>query len=754
MLYHYIFRQDAPILWLTLSLLFASSCGVDRYRAPETPTDVEFSMKQDLERLIKLDTFPNNYTLNDQGVKYYYKQLGLTSDIAEKEQFYFQLALQELYAGDHEAALDKFNIMLNNLKDDPLIAHGINQYIGLTYQRMGEVNNCRGNHNEQSCIMPFGEKAVHIDQEGSKKAIEQYLKCLDIFHDDMTARWLLNIAAVTLGDQKKYVPRDYYIDLDKYSAYYDKGSFKNIAADLGLDNYGFLGGVCVDDLDNDGRFDVFVTSYNLRDNVKYFHNTKAGFEDITVKAGLEGITGGVNVVQADHNNDGFLDILVIRGGWMEQAGYQPLSLLQNNGDNTFTDVTYRAGLLSYHPSHSATWADINNDGWLDLFVANENYDGKLGHNYSQLFLNNQNGTYTDITAKSGIVLNEYVKGASFADLNNDGYPDLYLSVFGAKNKLFMNDGLDEKGNIHFTNMAEEAGVEYPIRSFPVAITDLNNDGFQDIFVCGYAIDDVELASEYMGWDQPHDPPKIYLNNGDGSFTDQTAGMQLDRSLYAMGLNFGDIDNDGFKDIYAATGIGDLRGLFPNVMLHNENGQYFTDVTSATKTGHLQKGHGVAFADFDNDGDQDLFLQVGGFVTDDRFWDVVFENGMKEKSHWFRLKLVGTESNRSAIGARIKVVTYTNKGGWHTTYNTVGSGASYGANPLEQHIGIGKALKIDTLVVEWPSSKKVQTFTKLPINTRWQITEGSDSLILLDFRPIRYTPVNGTDHMHHEHHHHH
>lgn len=744
---------SSSMLGLLFFLLFSASCGIDRYRAPETPTDVEFSMKDDLERLVKSDTFPLNSTLNDQGVAYMYVELGKAPTTYEKEKVYYQLALQEIYAGRHQAALEKLERMLEQLKGDKLIAHGLTQYIALTYQRIGENKNCRNNHNEESCIMPFSEKAVHIDKEGSEKAVQHYIKCLQDFPDDMISRWLLNVTALTLGDQKAYVPDEYYIDFDRYKVDYPNGAFKNVATDLGLDNYGYLGGLCVEDLDNDGKYDVFTTSYNLRDNVKYFHNTGSGFEDITTKAGLDGITGGVHVVQADHNNDGYVDLLVIRGGWMEDAGYQPLSLLQNNGDNTFTDVTYRAGILSYHPCHSATWADVNNDGWLDLFVANENYEGAIGTNYSQLFISNQNGTYHDATASSKVIVSKYVKGASFADLNNDGWPDLYLSTFGSDNLLFMNKGIDEDGIVSFREVGKKAGVQEPYKSFPIAIADFNNDGFEDIYVSGYEVDDVELTSEYIGYEQAKNPPKMYINNGDGTFADQTESLGLNRSIYAMGLNYGDIDNDGFLDLYSATGNGDLRGIMPNLLFRNVEGNSFDDITADTRTGHLQKGHSVSFADIDNDGDQDLFVQTGGFVTDDQFWDVVFENPGTAKNYWLRLKLVGTESNRSAIGARVTIVTYTNKGGWKKTYRTISSGASYGANPLEQHIGIGKALKVDSVIVDWPATGEQQIFTKLYINTRWQITEGSDSIIFLDSKPINYAPVQHLEHDHHGHMHH-
>ena len=201
----------------------------------------------------------------------------------------------------------------------------------------------------------------------------------------------------------------------------------------------------------------------------------------------------------------------------------------------------------------------------------------------------------------------------------------------------------------------------------------------------------------------------------------------------MGANFGDLDNDGFLDFYLGTGYPDYEALMPNVMYHNQKGKCFEDVTVAGGFGHLQKGHGIAFADIDLDGDQEVVAQMGGFYESDKFSDVVFENpGFG--NHWIKVKLVGTQSNRSAIGARIRAV-IKEDGKERSVYKHVNSGGSFGANPLRQSIGLGKAAKIERLEVYWPTTGLTQTFTSVPLDRTIQITEGQPDLELLDLMPL-------------------
>ena len=230
-------------------------------------------------------------------------------------------------------------------------------------------------------------------------------------------------------------------------------------------------------------------------------------------------------------------------------------------------------------------------------------------------------------------------------------------------------------------------------------------------------------------------PRLYHNEGPAGFKDVTTAAGLDRVLACMGSNFGDLDNDGYLDIYLGTGRPEYRFVMPNVLFKNVGGRRFEDVTTSSGTGHLQKGHGVAFADWDRDGDLDLFLEAGGATPGDRAHNALFENP-GHGNHWLTAKLIGTRTNRAAIGARVRVDLPRAGGVLDSRYREVTSGSSYGGNPFPLTIGLGKARAIPTLEVTWPTSQTHQVFHDVPIDSSIEIVEGRDGFRVLDAKPIR------------------
>ena len=213
-----------------------------------------------------------------------------------------------------------------------------------------------------------------------------------------------------------------------------------MAAEAGLDLYGLSGGAILDDFDGDGRLDLLVSSIGFADQMRFFHNAGDGhFEDRTERAGLTGEVGGLNLIQADYDNDGFLDVLVLRGGWLGAQGRFPLSLLRGHGDGTFTDVTRDAGLLRFAPTQTATWFDYDGDGWLDLFVGNESTPGDT-HPCELYHQQAATAPSRNVAQEAGVDVVGFVKGVVSGDYDNDGRPDLYVSVCGGDNLLFHNDG--------------------------------------------------------------------------------------------------------------------------------------------------------------------------------------------------------------------------------------------------------------------------------------------------------------------------
>ena len=345
-----------------------------------------------------------------------------------------------------------------------------------------------------------------------------------------------------------------------------------------------------------------------------------------------------------------------------------------------------------------------------------------------MFLNNGDGTFTEKAEAWGLQFNAFVKGTNFGDLDNDGDPDLYVSVLGGPNLLFRNDG--EK----FTEIASQAGVQEPIMSFPTWFFDVDNDGHLDLFVGGYDTDlltDVagEFARELQGKELRGTTPRLYRNRGDGSFEDITKSWNLDRSAFAMGANFGDLDNDGRQDFYLGTGAPDFSTVVPNRMFRN-TGENFEEVTAAGGFGHIQKGHGIGFADFDRDGDQDMYAVMGGAFEGDVFPNALFQNPGTEHN-WLILDLEGTQSNRSAIGAQLALTLDDGR----TLYRTVGTGGSFGSNTLLQEIGLGTA-RPQSLEVRWPGGA-AQRFDQLLPGRAYYLREGQ-SLKTIPYEHISFS----------------
>jgi hypothetical protein len=198
----------------------------------------------------------------------------------------------------------------------------------------------------------------------------------------------------------------------------------------------------------------------------------------------------------------------------------------------------------------------------------------------------------------------------------------------------------------------------------------------------------------------------------------------------MGANFGDIDNDGFLDVYLGTGAPALEAIAPNIMYRNSDGQYFNDVTFAGRFGHLQKGHGVAFGDLDSDGDQDVFIQLGGFYASDKFTNALYENPGTD-NRWLGVKLIGKTSNIAGVGAMIKVNTKTQNDENKVFYKHINSGGSFGASSMQQMIGLGQAKEVTRLEIHWPTKRPEQVFTEVPLDKFLLIFEDKDDFELRD-----------------------
>ena len=621
--------------------------------------------------------------------------------------------------------------------------------LGIAYLRLGEQENCNLNPNTSVCILG---RLHHTQQEGARTAIAVYSRILQAFPNDIGSRWLLNIAYMAVGEYPSRVPKAYLIPNLTRKKDASFPVFMDVASDVGAAITGLAGGLCVEDFNVDGLLDLFTTSWGLNEPVHYMvADGHGGYVDRTMQAGLKGIVGGPNCIHADYDNDGYDDIFITRGGWLGDGGIFPNSLLHHRSDGTFEDVTFTSGLGAIHPTQTAAWADFNLDGCLDLFVGNESGTGLGWSSHpSELFMGDCHGNFTDVSHKVGIDVDAFVKGVAWGDINNDGLPDLFISVFGGNNRLYLNRGGKSIDTWRFEEIGAKAGTQLPLYSFPAWFFDYDNDGWQDLLVLSYD-NRVPLheavASEYLGsrptapagapasaFDHAH----LFRNKHDGTFEDVTESAGLaDKAIYAMGSNFGDIDNDGWLDFYLGTGNPDLRSIIPNRMFRNVEGKRFEEVTIEGGFGHLQKGHGGVFADLDRDGDEDVFMVMGGAYAGDVATSVLFENPGSWNRNWITLELEGRTANRSAIGARVQIVAVDASGKTRNIFRTVGTGGSFGSGSLQLHVGLDSAARVPLVRVTWPDSlRSVTSYQDLQIRRTYRIVQGQ-SPQLLDRPPVPF-----------------
>jgi len=480
------------------------------------------------------------------------------------------------------------------------------------------------------------------------------------------------------------------------------------------------GGVAVFDYDNDGLLDLFFTNgaeipslekTNPAYSNRLFHNNGNGtFTDVTTESGLAGIGYSMGVAAGDYDNDGFVDLYV--------TGVNHNQLFHNNGDGTFTDVTAKAGVPGTVPGHGKTWAvtagwfDYNNDGKLDLLVVNYlDYDIKTAptcrtENLASycspndfhalpniLYRNNGDGTFTDVSIPSHIAqyLNKGM-GVAFADYDDDGFTDIFIS-----NDTFPNLLLHNNGDGTFTDEAATAGVAYNEMGKTVAgmgadFRDLNNDGRPDIFHTALFGDSFPL----------------YKNLGNHQFEDITSASGLTAStsrLTAWSAGIYDFDNDGFKDIFTAnaeildnsTAVQHRPYLLPNSLFRNLGNFTFADVGATAGPGvTIPAAHrGAAFGDFNNDGKIDITVAILNGAPE------ILINRTANHNHWIILNLIGVQDNRDGLGTKVRITT-----AHGSQYNQATTAVGYNSSSDKRvHFGLGDATVIDRIELSWPTGVK-------------------------------------------------
>ncbi len=481
---------------------------------------------------------------------------------------------------------------------------------------------------------------------------------------------------------------------------------------------------------NSGKSDIFTPAQPLR-NALYRNNRDGTFTDVTEKAGVTGGGYGMGAAVGDYNGDGFPDLYVTQ--------YGRSILYRNNGDGTFTDVTEQAGVAAPGWASSAVWFDYDNDGRLDLFVARfVDFDKSKHHNCSApnipaikglneycypriytpmaswLFHNNGDGTFTDVSQKMGIADNPGKSwGVVATDINNDGWMDLFVANDTVANFLFMNRGGKRFEEVGFTSGVAFGEGGKARSGMGVDSADLNQDGWMDLFVSN-------LNYEFFG---------LYQNRHDETFDDIAAPSGIANATKLMsgwGLKFFDYDNDGDLDLIIANGHPDdlIEKIYDNVkyresllLFHNAgNGLKNVSAESGPAFSNPMSARGLALGDFNNDGAVDVLISCNNEAP------VLLRNNVGSQNHWLGLKLVGKKANIDAVGARVSY----QAGDLKRSRMKVGGGSYLSSHDPRLVLGIGKRAKIDWLEITWPQPSGLkQRLTNLPIDRYITIHEGQD-----------------------------
>jgi len=485
--------------------------------------------------------------------------------------------------------------------------------------------------------------------------------------------------------------------------------YKDVAAEIGLDKTGGGRGIAVLDIDGDGYMDVLILA--ISGGISVYRNNRDGtFRDVSVGSGLDSCVNTWAVAIGDYNNDGLSDVFVTRLGffWGNPALYR------NNGDGTFTNVTKEAGIDVWTPGFTASWVDYDCDGNLDLFVP-----GNIGGLFARprpdcLYHNNGDGTFTELAEKAGISSRWTTIGACWGDYDNDGYPDLFLSSAIGPPSLYHNNG-----DGTFTDVSRESGVDIPGLGFVAQFCDYDDDGWLDIVQFVWCPYDDMIFSLRHGYGPPGGKPlRIFHNNRNGTFTDVSRDVGITESWGTMSGNAGDLNNDGYLDLALGNGGPQMDRTEPIVVYENSRGR-FNNVTFSAGLPPAGKSHGLNLADLHGDGRLSIMSGSGGMYPGEMLTVSVFRP-IELPGNYLNVRLVGTRSNRDAIGARVKLTA-----GGRDQHRLAGGGTGFGCLPLEQHFGLGGLTNVDSLEIWWPSGLK-QRIGNLPFNDTIRITEGNDS----------------------------
>ena len=576
---------------------------------------------------------------------------------------------------------------------------------------------------------PYQLATVYLRLGRYAEGIPYALKACQNNPKGILYHWMLRVLTLLAGRPETTIPSEYRVVLPAPAP--SPVHFQDVTQEAGVSHFALGRGVAWGDFDRDGREDLLVCAE--RAPFRLFRNLSGGkFKDVAAQVGLVDPVGlgCYNASFVDYDNDGYEDVFLTSNGW---GGVNRLFLFHNDPGRRFTDVTKQAGLGGSFNAFGAAWADYDNDGNLDLAVATGII--RRGGERLRLFHNNGTGKFSEVGLRSGLRETQNWISACWGDYDGDGYADLVATSFQGSS-LFRN-----LGDSHFENVTLSAGIGDPIISYTCEFLDYNNDGRLDLFISTYPNHNVSLVvtvSRLISGTPAllGDRQLLYQNNGDGTFTLATEQAGILGFIHGMASQVADVDNDGYPDILIGVGNPRLDWAEPQVLYHNDGNGHFTDIAQSAGFVDYGKLHGIAFSDIDDSGNLSFYASFGGFYWGDRGKARLFRN-RGAGNHALEVRLVGTRSNRNAVGARLVA-----RVGKRFIYRWQDGGSGFGSmNSRIVHIGLGASREVDSLEILWPSGLS-QHFRHILSDQRIEVIEGSpDIRRLLRFKRPQSTSVD-------------
>ena len=645
----------------------------------------------------------------------------LPSDPPEQD---FAQAKRLFHLGEFAGAVEALDRVIDGQGEDEERLF----WLAMSQMRLAEATNClaalrspgshHGSH-QAWCALPISQH--HRQQQWAWAAAETFQRLLDHYDSqDRLYRWLLNFCYMTIDGYPDQVPAKYRVETKFTDFFYGEPqqageasnlSFRDRAAELGVDTFDSGRGVAVEDFDGDGRLDI-VTGGSF-DPLHYYRNVGDAFEDATAGSGLQNAAQSHFISSADYDNDGRPDLFV-------GSFFEPARLFRNVDGRRFEDVTEAVGLRSGAGGKrefgwSSVWGDIDNDGDLDLFFASWGVRLPLVWGFmaaprldSRLFVQ-EDGLFVDRTDQLGLssyVTDQMMVGAAFGDYDNDGYTDLFLSSALKRGSALLRN----EGGERFT-LDSRFGA-----AFVSSFVDLDHDGRLEIFLNspGEARTSTEKAVFGMEYGDPTSGRALVLKRDDGGRFRPLDDFFDDMPIGSMGASYGDLNNDGCLDFYLGTGNPEAWFVLPNLMYLGRSTGTTCDLSTENISrlhgfGTIQKGHSIVFFDWDDDGDQDVYSSLGGMWPADRWPNQFFVNESELEQSWIKIRLEGRRTNRFGIGCRIRVEARTAAGEKLIRTYHMDQKTTFGSAPFLAHIGLGRATSVESVNVYWPVSGVWQSY---------------------------------------------